>query len=434
MLRICDYLSPISCTSAPTPQYWLATSVAPQRQAQNKTTMRLGCVATGDTYKGDLQIGELHLVHNHNMAAAVWDIVELRRLIFSFGERRDIAVCARVSSTWTEDALDVVWRDLPSPLPLLGILGDDALQGRISGPIDVMDWARFDQYASRVRKLSLPPSRDYHTYLLRKPLSLLVALRPFPPLLPNMSEMCVEGCSAIGFVPQMPRLRTLFLEQFTSQGEQPVIMTKEFFSMLSQRCPGLEELTMVWQTSYMNSVIGIPVLAPLQDCASLAVLDIHAACTLRFNKDADAADLAAILSNLRVCRLTFIPLCGPVDAGLPDLGALLPLAAACRRLEELSLALAATVPDGALRVAPTTRFSPALRTLSVGHGAGAHEWDASRVARFLAGVVPPHCDVVVPPRPRWARHWLDKEDIAEGERQLQEAFELIRVYSGRQSS
>ncbi|KAJ7100697.1 hypothetical protein B0H15DRAFT_817036, partial [Mycena belliarum] len=379
---------------------------------------------------------ELHVDRDHNMnnmATAVWNIIELRRLIFSFGERRDIAVCARVSRIWTEDALDVVWRDLSSPLPLLGILGDDALQGRISGPIDVMDWARFDQYASRVRKLSLPPSRDYHTYLLRKPLSLLVALRPFPPILPNMSEMCVEGCSAIGFVPQMPRLRTLFLEQFTPQGEQPALMIKEFFSMLSQRCPGLEELTMVWQTSYMNPEIGIPVLAPLQDCASLAVLDIRAVCTLRFNKDADAADLAAILSNLRVCRLTFIPLFGPAAARLPDLGALLPLAAACRRLEELSLALAATVPDGVLRVAPT-RFSPALRTLSVGHGAGAHEWDASRVARFLAGVVPPHCDVVVPPRPHWAGHWDDQEDIAEGERQLQEAFELIPVYAGRQSS
>ncbi|KAJ7719094.1 hypothetical protein DFH07DRAFT_947188 [Mycena maculata] len=186
----------------------------------------------------------------------------------------------------------------------------------------------------------------------------------------------------------MSSLRILYLETFMSQPEQSHM--QEFFRTLGNQCPGLEELTLMWlglswiTTSTDNGEMDISVFEPLVDCTSLAVLDISAACALIFDEDG-AERLAIILSNLRICRLTFIPFYGPIAEAhtLPSLAALLPFAFNCLRLEELSLVIDPTVPD--------TRddllgFSPVFRKLSIGHYVGGQGWASSAVAGFLAAV------------------------------------------------
>jgi hypothetical protein len=135
---------------------------------------------------------------------------------------------------------------------------------------------------------------------------------------------------------------------------------------------------------------------PLVQVTSLAVLVVSVPCAVTFDDDG-AERLAAVFSNLHVCRLTFIPYRDPVspEGTLPTLAALLPFASSCRRLEELSLILDVRIPDAG--VDPSISFSPVFRKLSIGHFVEATGWDAPSVARCLATVIPRYCSVVIHP-------------------------------------
>ncbi|KAJ6598352.1 hypothetical protein DFH09DRAFT_1131587 [Mycena vulgaris] len=512
--------------------------------------------------------------------SGVGNIAELRRIIFSFAEQQDLAVCARVCRIWTEDALDIVWRELTSPLALLRLVARDSLsptmhwqppEGHATIPAP-MDWIRFRTFTVRVRKMHFPDLSSYNHYASAlQNLALLKALCPEMPLLPNLEDVTVHASADIKWVPlvamflhsgvrrlviqpgegpsfftypdffrevllRAPLLESLEIETSsllthnrTFRQEDPEILAEyisqfptltrlavpaavlirmqnipsalpelrilhetdalwrkmfvnytithwptriakiqnlavsvtfacarqllsvnpmshlqilyletdmvpagqldmtEFFRTLCNRCPAFEELTMVpLRVGRDAGEMDISVFEPLANCASLAVLDICAACALTFDDDG-AARLATILSNLRICRLTFIPLLGPIYDSerhiLPSLAALLPFASTCRRLEELSLILDATVPSAAAD--PPVRFSPVFRKLSVGHFA--REWDdhVSTVAGYLAGLVPRYCSVTIPPRPHWGGRWEDLEEVGECEKRLTQAFELI---------
>ncbi|KAJ7878746.1 hypothetical protein B0H14DRAFT_2710739 [Mycena olivaceomarginata] len=192
-----------------------------------------------------------------------------------------------------------------------------------------------------------------------------------------------------------------------------------FLRALSTRCTALQELTIkcVGHGLFPSMVdqIHVSEFEPLADCESLAVLDLSGPCALTFETD---AQLAAILPpHLRVCRVAFVPLTGPLaeprsQRPSPSLEALIPLAARCRQLEELSVVLDPTVPANA-DTGPIDRFSPVFRKLSIGHYVGAQGWDAPAVARYLARFLPQDCS---------------QEEIAAGRERLKEAFELVRTF------
>jgi hypothetical protein len=230
----------------------------------------------------------------------------------------------------------------------------------------------------------------------------------------------------------MSSLRILYLDAQILEPQQ-LDMT-EFCRTLATQCPALEELIMNWVGGW-NSFPGLMVdreidvaqFEPLADCALLSVLEISAPCTLTFDQDG-AERLATALSRLRICRLTFIPLRGPLAEHhtLPGLATLIPFASHCHQLEELSLILDPKLPgDGVL---PTIRFSPAFRNLSIGHFVDAAGWDASTVARYLAQLVPRYCSLTIPPAPHWRTVWTNLDEIAEGENHLKDAFELVPTY------
>ncbi|KAJ7883557.1 hypothetical protein B0H14DRAFT_2702228 [Mycena olivaceomarginata] len=218
---------------------------------------------------------------------------------------------------------------------------------------------------------------------------------------------------------RLPSLRILCLEA-PMQIAAPQAMAS-FLRALSTRCTALQELTIkcVGHGLFPSMVdqIHVSEFEPLADCESLAVLDLSGPCALTFETD---AQLAAILPpHLRVCRVAFRP--------SPSLEALIPLAARCRQLEELSVVLDPTVPANA-DTGPIDRFSPVFRKLSIGHYVGAQGWDAPAVARYLARFLPQDCSVGLPRELLWSGRWIEQEEIAKGRDRLKEAFELVHTF------
>lgn len=52
----------------------------------------------------------------------VFSAAELRKRIFGHLDKRRLADCARVCVIWSDDALDLIWKELGSVRPLLSIL------------------------------------------------------------------------------------------------------------------------------------------------------------------------------------------------------------------------------------------------------------------------------------------------------------------------
>ncbi|KAG8943930.1 hypothetical protein FRC04_002418 [Tulasnella sp. 424] len=113
---------------------------------------------------------------------------------------RDQAVAARVSRFWCDVALDWVWRDIDSILPLLRLLAPlvDTESGlAFKDKIQPRNWERFRYYARRVRCLSYDNCvsdriLDIDASSLATDVSVtLFALKPdgFGPLLPNVQEI-----------------------------------------------------------------------------------------------------------------------------------------------------------------------------------------------------------------------------------------------------
>lgn len=49
----------------------------------------------------------------------VFEVAKLRKHIFAYLEKTTLAKCARVCTLWSDDALNVIWKELDSVKPLL---------------------------------------------------------------------------------------------------------------------------------------------------------------------------------------------------------------------------------------------------------------------------------------------------------------------------
>ncbi|KAJ6504091.1 hypothetical protein C8R47DRAFT_1210182 [Mycena vitilis] len=231
----------------------------------------------------------------------------------------------------------------------------------------------------------------------------------------------------------LSHLRILYLEAQIDP-EQPSMAP--FFQSLPTRCPALEELTLRWvgvmlgRPTVQSRELDVSEFASLVDCERLSILDISAHCTLTFN-EAEAIQFPAVLPpSLRICRLAFLLLKGPVGERhtFPSMASLASFAAHCRSLQELSIVLDPKVPNDTDAV-PVISFGPAFRKLSIGHYVDAEGWDASAVARYLAKLATKDCSLVVPPRPYSTGRWKDQdEEVTAGESRLKDAFELVPTY------
>ncbi|KAJ6466778.1 hypothetical protein C8R45DRAFT_1020091 [Mycena sanguinolenta] len=235
----------------------------------------------------------------------------------------------------------------------------------------------------------------------------------------------------------MPHLRILHLEaRMDTRVPQDM---PQFLHALSTRCPVLEELTiqcigMLGLTGrvIMRESIDISEFALLAECTSLSVLELRGPCALTTDDgDADVQLVAILPPHLRVCKLAFVPLSGPLTeprTPLPSLGALAHIASRCRQLQELGVVLDPVVPN-AHTATPAVRFNPGFQKLSIGHYVGARGWHAPAVARYLATLLPRRCSVGILPSPRWrSNQWKEQTEVTQGEERLKQAFELVTTY------
>ncbi|KAJ7678080.1 hypothetical protein DFH06DRAFT_1465859 [Mycena polygramma] len=261
------------------------------------------------------------------------------------------------------------------------------------------------------------------------------SIRPGPLIEHLAFSLPFSGATQMLNTNPLSHLRILYLEAHIYPQEPSMTA---FFRCLPTRCPALEELTIRW-VGVMRGLAAGPVRSreldvsefdSLADCVRLSILDISAVCTLTFN-EAGAIRFPAVLPpRLRICRLIFILLSGPVGERhtFPSLASLASFAAHCRYLQELSIVLDPKVPDDTDTI-PVIPFGPAFRKLSIGHYVEAEGWDPSTAARYLAKLVTQDCSLGVPPRPYSTGRWKDQdEEVTAGESRLKEAFELVPTF------
>lgn len=107
-------------------------------------------------------------------------ISEVLELTFSLCRRRDAVQCARVCTSWKDLALDRVWRDLESLLPLFEILAPlDLLGESSSGSSDDSSESETDDSQSEVGRL---------TYVRRGPSLIVLTASLIIPLCPYRSS------------------------------------------------------------------------------------------------------------------------------------------------------------------------------------------------------------------------------------------------------
>lgn len=63
---------------------------------------------------------------------------EVLCIAFDLTDRPTLVACATVNRSWSQVALDFIWREMPSVLPIIELLGrmeyDKAVGGWVSGP------------------------------------------------------------------------------------------------------------------------------------------------------------------------------------------------------------------------------------------------------------------------------------------------------------
>ncbi|KAG8915799.1 hypothetical protein FRC00_013568 [Tulasnella sp. 408] len=135
--------------------------------------------------------------HEMHRMLAVHEIVSN---ILQNAQRQDQAVAARVSTLWRDIAVDWLWRELDSVLPLLRLLAplaDTSTGLAFAQRIETQKWVRFRYYSQRVRKLyhtdgDWDPITEITSCSLSPDTSaMLFALKPaaFGALLPNVQEI-----------------------------------------------------------------------------------------------------------------------------------------------------------------------------------------------------------------------------------------------------
>ncbi|KAL5480629.1 hypothetical protein ACEPAI_1900 [Sanghuangporus weigelae] len=120
----------------------------------------------------------------------IFSVPELTSLIFDHLNKPALISCALVCKSWNELALDKLWKELDSLVPLISLLTplkkseDDSSMLEFTRPIRA--WGIFDRYARRVRSLDL----DDELSTLSASIFYEIALKRLSPvLLPNLSRL-----------------------------------------------------------------------------------------------------------------------------------------------------------------------------------------------------------------------------------------------------
>ncbi|KIO26590.1 hypothetical protein M407DRAFT_200248 [Tulasnella calospora MUT 4182] len=161
---------------------------------------------------------------------------ELLSIVFSFCSSQDLSSAARVCKTWSELALDCIWADMTSLVPLYSVMPciRRAMDGKGHYLADVLTDKQYDRflfYAKRVRSLVLPETETPIPVSLSFVLHQRCTILRFGPLFPRLTK--VEWAIDSDVENNVAFLQTLLL--LTSPSLRTLILSLK--SRPSKICP-----------------------------------------------------------------------------------------------------------------------------------------------------------------------------------------------------
>ncbi|KAI8980771.1 hypothetical protein BD414DRAFT_420790 [Trametes punicea] len=165
-----------------------------------------------------------YAVHQQKMLPAILRDADatqklLEAILDTPGGRRSVSRLARTCKAFKEPALNVLWRDLDSLTPLLGLFPSTILRRArrpglgLTKPPEKQDWAKLLEYGERVRSIAyVESSGNIHPSIL----PLLDEHKPVRHLLPNLTSLTwrVESATSLERCRMFlgPRLEAVVLE------------------------------------------------------------------------------------------------------------------------------------------------------------------------------------------------------------------------------
>ncbi|TFK31247.1 hypothetical protein BDQ12DRAFT_223783 [Crucibulum laeve] len=188
--------------------------------------------------------------------------------------RQHLLWVTKTCRTWSEPALNVLWRELDSTYPLLLLIPSLKLVNGtyvFDGPVEDNDILRFDSYARRVRCLSFRLPVDVnpvasHVYLVLQKLHHSTPLLPglLSVHFPNVDRAFVDVSGAFLFL-ETTTVKSIELDNVGTNFEE---FTRPFIATSARHIPNLKRLILRGQCSE-------EVLSYVSKYRKLQYLDLH---------------------------------------------------------------------------------------------------------------------------------------------------------------
>ncbi|KAH8109617.1 hypothetical protein DFH11DRAFT_1730892 [Phellopilus nigrolimitatus] len=182
-------------------------------------------------------------------------VEELLDVIFDFATRDTKARCARVCKSWSNVALDSLWKSMDSVRPALSLLspmveevpgfGEKSRELKFARKVRPKDWARFNVYAARIRHLRLDPRVDEDEMSIVYSSSVLLEVahkRRTLSLLPNLIDFEVVASLDKSLLDYATLLIGEKLQRLSIYVPRDEALIESFFEELADRVSQLSEL------------------------------------------------------------------------------------------------------------------------------------------------------------------------------------------------
>lgn len=182
-------------------------------------------------------------------AAAFWNIFELRKNVFSYLDEdaciADLARCARVHSTWTDSALDVLYRgDTMPKISTENLRLELGRNTRMTSAIARLPPARRQKYASRACLLDLSMFNHWPLYCrmfngFQLPRLKGLVVNSEGPLDQYLTEEKEKEDSNWTWLPSTLEYILICDE---ARYQPPSLLTGSFLNDIANNCPGLKQV------------------------------------------------------------------------------------------------------------------------------------------------------------------------------------------------
>ncbi|KAF4591283.1 hypothetical protein EYR40_009886 [Pleurotus pulmonarius] len=172
---------------------------------------------------------------------------DILHVIFVYCGRAENRCNALVSKSWSNEALRVLWYELDSLAPLLGLLAplklvDNKNLFKFARHIRPGDWAIFHKYSWRVHTIDAnEKSADFDTSVFID----IAISRPTSDFLPNLSRLAYpDDLSSFQFIPLFMSPSLIHLNLSLMSDETYEAICEEILSYVPEKAPNLEHIVL----------------------------------------------------------------------------------------------------------------------------------------------------------------------------------------------